>query len=118
MDLSKSEEIPRRRKRSRKLQEKISSIRQQCFAHAIGLELRCQRERLALTQKQVAEKAGVSRSLVSALENGRRVKMTLMQFFLYCDTWGAPADRILLAGMRPGTGHSASNETYTPLLGN
>ncbi|WP_454299593.1 helix-turn-helix domain-containing protein [Salana multivorans] len=47
--------------------------------HQLGAALRERRERLSLTQAQVAERAGVSRAFVTELERGRRPRAELMR---------------------------------------
>lgn len=47
--------------------------------HQLGAALRERRERLSLTQAQVAERAGVSRAFVTELERGRRPRAESMR---------------------------------------
>jgi transcriptional regulator with XRE-family HTH domain len=68
---------------------------------ALGRVVRSQRERLRLTQKELAEQVGVSRSAISELEAGRIVQPRATVFARLGKALGLPAAALLAAAGYP-----------------
>lgn len=60
---------------------------------ASGSVLRAARERAGLTQEELAQEAGLDRSYISQLENGRKGP-TLFVWVLLCDALGTTPSRL------------------------
>lgn len=61
---------------------------------AAGTVLRAARERAGLTQEELAQEAGLDRSYISQLENGRKGP-TLFVWMLLCDALGTSPSRLI-----------------------
>lgn len=62
----------------------------------MGYRIKEVRESLSMTQEQLAEKSGVSRGTISALENGTARTTTTKTLFLIASALGTTVDRIFL----------------------
>ena len=61
---------------------------------AIGIVLRAKREKLAISQEEVAERAGVDRTYVSILERGLK-SLTVETLEKICRALGTLPERVL-----------------------
>ncbi len=69
----------------------------------LGRMVRSQRERLHLTQSQLADQVGVSRSAISELEAGRIAQPRATVFARLARALGLPAAALLAAAGYPGS---------------
>jgi transcriptional regulator with XRE-family HTH domain len=81
--------------------QRVSFLSMTSDAPALGRIVRSQRERLHLTQAELAEQVGVSRSAISELEAGRISQPRATVFARLAKSLGLPAAALLAAAGYP-----------------
>ena len=81
--------------------QRVSFLSMASDAAALGRMVRSQRERLHLTQAELADQVGVSRSAISELEAGRIAQPRATVFARLAKSLGLPAAALLAAAGYP-----------------
>ena len=63
----------------------------------MGVKVREYRQKLLMTQKDLADKSKVSRATISALENGALTNVTISTLMKIADALGATVEEIFFA---------------------